>query len=160
MLNALLNVITPEIAQLCLYYGGCLLIIVIGLIVIGCLKRKTKKELRAVTVKNSCLKAKAYAEEILHSGEHTGAHMLLGSTKLASLSNKISDAAWYAFQIVQAKKDLFFEGIANDLDGLATELANESSDGYIPANVYEGYINKAIVVLDAVVKKLDDLTEK
>ena len=37
MLNALLNVITPEIAQLCLYYGGCLLIIVIGLIVIALL---------------------------------------------------------------------------------------------------------------------------
>ena len=104
MLNVLL--MSSEGIRLCLEYGLCLLIIVVALIAIGFLKRKTKKEMRAETVKASCLKAIKYAQSVLDDGEHKGTHMLLGSTKLAHLSAYIADAAWYAFQIVQAKKDI------------------------------------------------------
>ena len=51
MRSLFLNAITPEVAKLCLYYGGCLAAVVVALVVIGCIKRKTKKEMRAETVK-------------------------------------------------------------------------------------------------------------
>ena len=158
MTSGFLSVITPEVAKLCLYYGACFLVIVVGLIALGCIRRKTKKEMRAVTVKNSCQKAKAYAEEILNSGEHKGTHALLGSTKLAHLSNRVADASWFAFQIVQMRKDILFEGIANDLDALASELTQEAQNGYIPAEEYESCIRQAIHRLDAAMKKLDELS--
>ena len=132
MLNVLL--MSSEGIRLCLEYGLCLLIIVAALIAIGFLKRKTKKEMRAETVKKSCLKAIRYAETMLGDGGHKSTHMLLGSTKLAHLSAHIADAAWYAFQIVHAKKDIVFEGIANGLDVLSSDLATESENGYVPAN--------------------------
>lgn len=160
MRSLFLNAITPEVAKLCLYYGGCLAAVVVALVVIGCIKRKTKKEMRAETVKNSCIKAKEYAEEVLNSGENKGTHILLGSTKLAYLSNKIADAAWYAFQIAQVKKDILFEGIANGLDALSSELFIESEDGYIPAETYRDYIQKAIDGLNAAIVKLDALITK
>ena len=104
------------------------------------------------------LKVKAYAEEILNSGEHKGTHALLGSTKLAHLSNRVADASWFAFQIVQMRKDILFEGIANDLDALASELTQEAQNGYIPAEEYESCIRQAIHRLDAAMKKLDELS--
>lgn len=158
MLNVLL--MSSEGIRLCLEYGLCLLIIVVALIAIGFLKRKTKKEMRAETVKASCLKAIKYAQSVLDDGEHKGTHMLLGSTKLAHLSAYIADAAWYAFQIVQAKKDIVFEGIASGLDTLASELATESENGYIPANEYEAWVKKAIAELQAAVAKLDTIIVK
>ena len=85
-----------------------------------------KKEAK---ISQSRLKAKKYAEEILDDGRHKGAHMLLGSTKLAHLSGYIADAAWYAFQIVNAKKDIVFEGIANALDVLASDISTASENG-------------------------------
>lgn len=158
MKSALL--MSSEGIRLCLEYGLCLVIIVVALIAIGFLKRRTKKEMRAETVKKSCLKAKAYAEEILNDGEHKGAHMLLGSTRLAHLSAHVSDAAWYAFQIVNVKKDIVFEGIANALDVLASELATEAENGYIPVKEYEACIKKAIAELNSAVAKLDTLIVK
>ena len=158
MLNVLL--MSSEGIRLCLEYGLCLLIIVAALIAIGFLKRKTKKEMRAETVKKSCLKAIRYAEAMLGDGEHKSTHMLLGSTKLAHLSAHIADAAWYAFQIVHAKKDIVFEGIANGLDVLSSDIATESENGYVPANEYEAYVKKAIAELQAVVAKLDTIIVK
>lgn len=158
MLNSLL--MSSEGIRLCLEYALCLLIIVAALIAIAFMKRKTKKEMRAETVKESCVKALKYAESILGDGEHKNTHILLGSTKLAHLSAHIADAAWYAFQIVQAKKDIVFEGIANGLDTLASELATESENGYIPAGEYETYVKKAIKELTSTVEKLDTLILK
>ena len=56
MLNTLL--MSSEAIRLLLEYGLCLIIIVSALIAIGFVKRKTKKEMRAETVKKSCLKAR------------------------------------------------------------------------------------------------------
>ena len=158
MLNTLL--MSSEAIRLLLEYGLCLIIIVSALIAIGFVKRKTKKEMRAETVKKSCLKAVKYAEEILNDGEHKSTHMLLGSTKLAHLSAYIADAAWYAFQIVNAKKDIVFEGIANGLDALSSELATEAENGYVPANEYEAHVEKAIAELQSTVEKLDTIIVK
>ena len=158
MLNTLL--MSSEGIRLCLEYGLCLIIIIVALIVIGFLKRKTKKEMRAETVKKSCLKAIHYAEAMLGDGERKGTHMLLGSTKLAHLSSYIADAAWYAFQIVHAKKDIVFEGIANGLDILSSDLAIEAENGYIPANEYEAWVKKAIAELQSTVAKLDTIIVK
>lgn len=158
MLHRLL--ITTEGLKLCLEYGLCLILLLGTLVAFGFLNRKTKKEMRAETVKKSCLKAVKYAEEILGDVKHKGTYMLLGSTKLAHLSAFIADSSWYAFQIVYAKKDIVFEGIANALDVLASEISTASENGYLPAGEYEAYVKKAIAELTATVEKLDTLILK
>ena len=164
MLQTLLNAFSfnfsAEMIKLLLYYGIIALVIAVTLIVMGVLRRKTKSELKPEKIKKACLKAKKYAEDILASGEHKSTHALLGATKLSNLSKHIANAAWYGFQIVSEKKDIVIEGIANELDALATELANESADGYVPANQYEKDVQKAIDGLNSTLVKLDALIKK
>lgn len=149
-----------DFVKLLLYYGVIVAVIVVTLIVMGVLRRKTKSELRPEKIKKSCMKAKKYAEDILASGEHKGAHALLGATKLSALSKHIANAAWYGFQIVGEKKDIVIEGISNELDALATDMSNEAADGYVPADVYENDVKKAISALDAIIEKLDGIIKK
>ena len=156
MLNRLL--LSAEGLFLCLEYGACLLIIMAALLGIGFLKRKTKREMRVETVRKSCLKAKKYAEEI-SDDKHNGAYTLLSSAKLSHLSGLITDAAWYAFQIVTNKKDIVFEGIAGSLDKLASDITAQSEDGYIPAREYENCVKHAVKELDLVIEKLNLLVK-
>lgn len=156
MTNGLL--ISATDARLILSYGLCAAIIAAALIIIAALKRHTKKQMRPEAVKKSCVKAKKYAAGLLV--QHKGTQMLLGATKLAKLNAYISEAAWLAFQIVEAKKDIVFEGIAGTLDGLATEVSKESENGYIPAEEYEADVKKAIAGLDGVIAKIDTLIKR
>ena len=149
---------TSEVVKLCLYYGTCLLIVFITLLMIGILKRRTKKEMRADRVLKSCQDAKQYAEALLQTGGKKSAQLLFASTKLMHLESEVLDAAWYAFQIVYAKKDIFFEGIANQLDSIANDIAEAATDGYIPMEEYEKCVQKAVENLQNVVEKLEGLS--
>ena len=155
MLNLLALNINSEGIKLCLYYGACFLVILLALIIMGFLKRKTKKEMRADKVKNCCIDAKEYAQELLHTDGHKGKHLLLGATKLLRLQDRITDAAWYAFQIATNKKDILFEGIANQLDALANTVSNAAADGYVSLSDYEMCIRKTLETLDAVIEQLN-----
>ena len=160
ILNAFSFDFSAETIKLLLYYGIIGVVIALTLIAMGVLRRKTKSELKPEKVKKACLKAKKYAEDILASGEHKSTHALLGATKLSALSKHIANAAWYGFQIVSEKKDIIIEGIANELDVLATELSNEAADGYVPADVYAKDVKRAIDALDSVIAKLDVIIKK
>ena len=164
MLQTLLNAnffdFSAEQIKLVIYYGVIAAVIVVTIIVMGIIRRKTKSELRPEKIKKACVKAKKYAEGILASGEHKGSHALLGATKLANLSKYVANAAWYGFQIVGVKKDIVIEGIANSLDGTATMLHNEAEDGYVPASAYEDYVNQAIQALEGNIAKLDEIIAK
>jgi outer membrane PBP1 activator LpoA protein len=155
MFNLLALNMDSEGIKLCLYYGACFLIILLALIVMGCLNRKTKKEIRAEKVKTCCIDAKEYAQEMLRTGGHKGKHLLLGATKLLRLQDRITDAAWYAFQIATNKKDIVFEGIANQLDALANTISNAAADGYVSLSDYESCIGKTIETLDVVIEQLN-----
>ena len=162
MANVCLNAfaLDSENLKLILYYAIIFAVIVITVILMGVFRRKTKSELRPEKIKKACLKAKKFAQDIIASGEHKSTHTLLGATKLANLGKHVANAAWYGFQIVSAKKDIVIEGIANSLDTLATELNNESSDGYVPAAAYEKCVTNAISVLDENIAKIDAIIKK
>lgn len=149
-----------ETIKLLLYYGIIFVVILAALIAMAVLRRKTKSELHPEKIKKACLFAKKYAEDMLDLGEHKGTRALLGATKLATLSKHIANAAWYGFQIVSEKKDIVIEGIANELDAIATALNNEAADGYVSAEVYEADVKKAIEGLSGVVAKLDAMIKK
>ncbi len=150
MTNCLL--ISATLVQNCLYYGGCGLIILTTLVVMGIMKSKTKKEMRASSVKKSCVKAKTVAEKILQ--EKRSAKFLAGS-KLAYLNKFVEEAFWLAFQIADTKKDLFFEGVAGTLDGLSSELAREANNGYLSQEEYEKTVKDAIAILQGVIAKVE-----
>ena len=164
MLNILLDMPTSfwtdEVIKLVIYYAVIFLIILLTLILMGVFRRKTKREMHPEKIKKACIKAKKYAENVLGLGEHKGTQALLGASKLATLAGHIANAAWYGFQIVGEKKDIVIEGIANELDVLSTDMSNEAADGYVPADVYEKDIQKAIERLNAIIQKLDGLLKK
>lgn len=146
---------SPEAIRLCLYYGICLLVIILALSVIAIFKRRTKGQLRAATVRKACLKAKRVAQKLIIEQKKHNKKSVLVSTKLNSLSGYVADAAWYGFQIVDAKKDIVFEGIANGIDALATEVSKTAELGYLPAKEYLDCINKTIAGLDDALAKIE-----
>lgn len=156
-MNALLISVSAKAAKLILSYGVCFAIIFIALIFLAALKRRTKKQMRPQTIKARCQKAKKYAQTLVAQSSKKGAHLFLGATKLMKLTKHIEDVAWLAFQVVEAKKDLVYEGIANSLDALATIIGNKAEEGFIPAEEYENVLQKAIAGLDAAIAKLDTL---
>lgn len=155
MMNAYLLALSDNTAKLLLAYGVCAGIILCALIVMACLKRHTKRQMRPVSVKKACVKAKKYAEVALAQGD--AAQRLLGATKLHRLSVMVSHAAWLSYQIVENKRDILFDGIAGGLDGLATSLAKDSEQGYLPDEEYEGSLKSAIESLSSTIVKLDKM---
>ena len=155
-MEILLLAISAKAAKLILSYGICFAIILFGLILLALFKHRTKKEMRPQTIKACCQKAKKYAETLMAGREKRGA-LLLASTKGMKLTAMVEEAAWLAFQVVEAKKDLVYEGLAGSLDGLATKLGNDFMQGYISAEEYERDLQTAINGLDAAVLKLNTL---
>ncbi len=155
MMNVLLLGLSADAAKLVLAYGVCTAIILAALIVMGLMKRQTKRQMRPVSVKKACIRAKKFAEESLEQNENT--KKFLAAPRLHRLSVLVSDAAWLAFQIVENKRDILFDGIANGLDGLATSLATESEQGYLPEEEYEQGVKAAIASLDSTIAKLDKM---
>ena len=154
-MRSLVLALSGENARLLLAYGACVAIIFAALIVMAFMKRNTKRQMRPVSVKKACAKAKKYAEESLSQNKST--KKLLGATKLLRLSVLVSDAAWLAYQIVENKRDILFDGIAGGLDGLATSLAKESEQGYLPEEEYEANLKSAIDSLNGTIEKLDKM---
>ncbi len=152
-MSALL-IASAEIMKLLLYYGICAGAILLVCIVMALLKYKTKKEMRASGVKKHCVKTRACAQEWLENDERAG---ILAPAKLAKLNGLVEELAWLAFQIFEEKKDLAFEKIAGALDGLATDLAKESANGYVTDEAYKNSLQATIRTLDGVIAKLDGI---
>ncbi len=146
-----------ETILLLLEYAVCLLLVLLSLLGFVCVRRKTNKEMNAWTVKKHCLKARETAVEMLDDNKHKGTYVLLAASKLVHLSSEVSEAAWYAYQIVSVKKDILYEGIADGLDVLATEISNASQDGYIQFGKYKACVEKTIRELDVALAKLNEL---
>ena len=60
MMNGTLLAISTQTAKLILAYGICAAIILGALIVMGFMKRNTKRQMRPITVKKACEKAKKF----------------------------------------------------------------------------------------------------
>ena len=141
--------------RLLLEYGAYLAVIVVSAILIAAIKRKTKSELRPEWVKSRCEKAKKYAQGLLPRTENMGAHLFLGTTQLLKLKNHLENAAWSAYQIVEMKKDIVFEGVASALDSQANALYKKAENGYVPVKEYEELVTSVIAAIDEVMKKID-----
>ena len=152
MMNALL--VSANVAKICLYYGGCALVILLVLIIMALMKGKTKSEMRLETIRKSCVKAKVVAEQILSD---KGNVKVLAGSRLLYLKKFVANAFWYAFQIADSKKDIVCEGIANTLDALSTELVKESGNGYITEEEFEALVKRSIDTLGDIVERINGL---
>ncbi|MBE5747322.1 MAG: hypothetical protein E7352_04020 [Clostridiales bacterium] len=155
MMSAYLLAVSDNTAKLLLAYGVCGGIILVALVAMGFLNRRTKRQMRPISVKKACMKAKKYAEESLAMGDN--AQKLLGATRLHRLSALVSNAAWLSYQIVENKRDIVFDGIASGLDGLATSLAKDSEQGYLPDEELETSLKAAIDSLNSTIAKIDKI---
>lgn len=155
-MNGLL--IAAATVEMIVGYSICGAIIVVGLIAIGVVKGRTKRQMRPQSIKCVCLKAKKYATEI--SGIEEKSMLLLALPKIRKLKNLVVNASWRAFQAAEAKKDLFFEGISDSLDATANYLVKASETGYMSKAEYDEAIAHTISTLDAAVEKLDSFISK
>ena len=152
-MNGLL--IAAETVGTLLEYAVYSVVIIVGLILLAATRRKTKKEVTPSWVKNRLERAKKYANELLSSENKSSVQVWLGSTKLMKLNDKVTDAAWAAYQLVEVKKDIVFEGIAQDLDKLADGLSQETQNGYVSAEDFEKDVQKIVDGLDSAIEKIE-----
>ena len=156
MVNGLL--ISSETVKLLIQYGVYVAIIIVGTIAIGVCKSRAKRQLKPQSVKAACVKAKKFAEKA--QGLDEAKLLLLGTSRLLKVKNKVEDAAWAAFQVVEAKKDIIFEGISGTLEGAANNLMKEVDSGFIAKTEYDNVLKGTISTLDEVIAKLDKMLEK
>lgn len=152
-MNGLL--IAAETISTLLEYAVYSVVIIVGLILLAATRRRTKKEVTPAWVKNRLERAKKYANELLSSENKSSVHVWLGSTKLMKLNDKLTDAAWAAYQLVEVKKDIVFEGIAQDLDKLADGLSQETQNGYVSAADFKKDVQKIVDGLDSAIEKIE-----
>lgn len=155
--NALL--LSAQWAKWLLEYGVYFLVIVIALILLAAFKRREKNQSNLEWVQSRIERAKEYADSILEFGNKKGAALLF-SNKLLKLESRIADAAWAAYQVVELKKDIVFEGIAGKLDAVATKVMQQSEMGYLSVEEYKQIVENAIEELDSVLKKTVELKEE
>jgi hypothetical protein len=144
--------ISSAAAKMILHYGVCLALILVAVLALGFSKRRTKKEVRFDFVKKQIEKSKACAEKLLATKHKVP---ILGSTKLLKLAASVEEATWYALQVVEIKKEMLFEGVANSLDSLATKLVNTASEGYVSLQDFEENVTEAIQTLDGAIEKVN-----
>ena len=135
-------------------YAFYAIVIFVGLALIGVFKKREKRLLTAETVKKRCGAAAKFATQLI---EHKAGVLMLPTARLARLSSMISDAEWLALRLVEEKKDIVFDGIAKDLDSLATEVSNKSAEPFISAKELTDCLEKARKKLNATVNKLETL---
>ena len=144
--------ITSAGAKLILHYGVCFAIILVAVLALGFRKRRTRKELRFDFVKKQIVKSKTCAEKLLATKQKVP---FLGSTKLLKLAASVEESTWYVLQVVEVKKEMLFDGVANSLDALATKLVNTASEGYVSMQEFEESVTNAIQVLDTAIEKVN-----
>ena len=135
-------------------YGVCIAVIAIGLICIGLLRRKDRKILTEKSLLNACRKAQELAEKLLNKKNEK---LLTPSGKLMKLSSVISDAEWIAVRLVEEKKDISIEGIANDLDGIANEVSFVAKDSFVKAEEYKNCVLNALARLNGTLEQIEEL---
>ena len=156
-MNGLL--VATETLSALLEYAVYSVLIIVGLLSIASVRRKTKKEVTPEWVKNRCERAKAYASELLTDKKKSSVHEWLGSTRLLKLNDKLTDAVWAAYQLVEVKKDIVFEGLAQTLDKLADELNQETQNGYVSAEDFQKDVQTIIDGLNATIEKIEQRME-
>lgn len=155
------NVLTiGQYAGVLLEYAICIVVILGGLIAIACLRRRQRKELTAEHLKNRILKAKKYGESVLNYAKERGVKEVLVVTKLYKLSKYLNEASWVAYQIVEVKKDILFEGIATSIDGVSTALSKEIETGFVSAEDYQKDVQTTIDALTEVLARVDAVKGK
>ncbi len=138
-------------------YGICFAVIVVGLIFIALLRRKDRKILTEKALYNGCLKARELAEKLLDKKTEK---LLTPSGRLMKLSSAVSDVEWIAVRLVEEKKDISIEGIANELDGIANEVSFTAKDSFVRADEYEKCVRAALTRLNATLEKIEELRKR
>lgn len=146
--------ISSAAAKMILHYGICFAIIFVAVLLLGLRKRRTRKELRFEFVKKQIVKSKTCAEKLLAAKHKVP---FLGSTKLLKLAASVEEATWYVLQVVEVKKEMLFDGVANSLDALATKLVNTASEGYVSMQDFEESVSEAIKTLDGAIEKVSSI---
>lgn len=149
------------VLPLLIRYGWYLLIIFLGLLFLGLLKRRSRRSLTAEAVRRNCLLLKKRLEEML-SGEskgRRGSRAAFGQAKLIKLRSAAEEAVWSATRMVGEGKELVFDGIAESLDELASLLSGAAEDAFADRAEIEAVLRSAAEKLNGVIRQIDAVIE-
>ncbi len=147
--------ISADALGLLLRYAFWLTVIFLGLLLIGIVKRKDKKNLTVEALKNAVERSKNFAERQLNKKGK-----LAYSARLMKLSSAVSSAEWLALRIVEEKKEIAFEGISKELDRLATDISARASDSFIHKTEFEACLQNSLQRIGQALETINALLVK
>lgn len=82
---------------------------------------------------------------------------ILNSTKILKLRSLAEDAMWNALRLVDERKDMVFESVANGLDGVANLLSELSEDSFSENRETETQLRAALENVNGLIVQIDDI---
>ena len=82
---------------------------------------------------------------------------LFNQAKVAKLRSLAEEAMWNALRLVDERKDMVFEGVANGLDAIANLLSELSDDAFADAEETERYVREALEKTQKIIGQVDDI---
>lgn len=134
-------------------YCALLLIIFVSLILIGIVRKYFKKEATTKKIKIKCEKARNYANSI--KDKCSKQELLIATAKLNKLTSLISNATWVATRTAEDKKDVILDGVASNLDALATYIGTYTEETFYTKKDYQEKIHHVIKTLDSIKKSVE-----
>ena len=131
-------------------------IIVVGVLLLALVKRKAKKNLTPEAVRQRCAVLAKKLEETL-SEDKKAKKNILNSTKILKLRSLAEDAMWNALRLVDERKDMVFENVANGLDGVANLLSELSEDSFSENRETETQLRAALENVNGLIVQIDDI---
>jgi hypothetical protein len=119
-------------------------------------KRKAKKNLTPEAVRQRCAVLAKKLEETL-SEDKKAKKNILNSTKILKLRSLAEDAMWNALRLVDERKDMVFENVANGLDGVANLLSELSEDSFSENRETETQLRAALENVNGLIVQIDDI---
>ena len=142
--------------RLAIQYGWYFVIIVVGVLLLALVKRKAKKNLTPEAVRQRCAVLAKKLEETL-SEDKKAKKNILNSTKILKLRSLAEDAMWNALRLVDERKDMVFENVANGLDGVANLLSELSEDSFSETRETETQLRAALENVNGLIVQIDDI---
>lgn len=144
----------PAGGVLVVEYLFYLLVIAGGIFFLALFKKKTSRGLTYETVRKKCEKLKNLLEETLVPQGKKKRKSAGNPARMAILRSAAEEAMWSASRLVDERKDLLFDGIADSLDKIADLLASEEN-AFAGEEEAEKVVKEALDATEAVLRKIE-----
>ncbi len=142
--------------QLAIQYGWYLIVIIAGLLLLAFVRKKSKKTLTPEAVRQNCAALKKRLEDML-SEERKSKNGIFNQAKMMKLCSSAEEAMWSASRLVDERKDLVFDGVAGNLDGVANLLSEASANTFAENAETAAHVREALEQVERIIVQIDEI---